>query len=70
MDFILYVSMLFMRLIQTMKHEKGKIVLRPKEILLNQMAFSLCLLEGDSETFVNDERCINLFEDPRYLQEY
>jgi len=59
-----------MRPIQTMKHEKVKFVMRPGEILLNQMVFSLKLLEIDSETLVNDEKYINLFEDPAYLQEY
>ena len=69
MDFILYIFMLIGRLIQTMLHEMEKIVLKPKEILLNRMAFSLCLLQGGSGTLVSDGKCIDLFLDLRYLQE-
>ncbi len=70
MDFILFISALFMSLIETMKHEMGKFNLKLKEILLNQMVFSLSLLERDFKTLVDDVRCINLFEDLNYLQEY
>lgn len=70
MDFVLFVAVLFMLLIKTVKHEMGKFDLKLKEILLNQMVFSLKPLEKDSKTLINDARCINPFEDLKYLQEY
>jgi len=70
MDLILFVSVLFKSLIEIMKDEMGKFNLKPKGILLNQMVFSLSLLESDFMTIVDDARCINLFEDLNYLQEY
>jgi len=70
MDLILFVSVLFKSLIEIMTDEMGKFNLKPKGILLNQMVFSLSLLESDFMTIVDDARCINLFEDLNYLQEY
>ena len=70
MDLILFVSVLFKSLIEIMKDEMGKFNLKLKGILLNQMVFSLSLLESDFMTIVDDARCINLFEDLNYLQEY
>jgi len=70
MDLILFVSVLFKSLIEIMTDEMGKFNLKLKGILLNQMVFSLSLLESDFMTIVDDARCINLFEDLNYLQEY